>query len=322
MKILEVRALPARYLTSWGTLQVSDRDPPMDLRFLRRGVALGDPYAPYLGLVAVDRGEVAAQVMVERTRLVTPSGPEPCSAITGVITRPDALGRGLCSRLFREVHRRERDLGIRRALLWTHRTWSAHRLYEHLGYRDIYSPPTAVRSPPRGRAGRLPDGWSARAARRSDARLLARLLNRSNRGRTGLVRRFPESFALRFALGWRMPKDHLILRLRGRPAGYVGATQDRRSVAVHEVAVADATGRAAAVIAVERLARSRWVTFSSTTFVRDARELLLERGYHLASSDHIVLMSRNLGRSPTLGLRDLRELCASSAFAQHRGDIF
>lgn len=151
MHVLPIAEIPRELTASWGSLVWSDRDSPFDRTFLRRARSLGIPFADYLGLVAVEGPEVLAQVMVGHYRLTTARGTEEFAGIENVVARPDALRRGLGTALLSEVHRREAESGHRWALLWTQRSWGAHRLYERLGYRDIYSPPTAIRPPGRTR---------------------------------------------------------------------------------------------------------------------------------------------------------------------------
>ena len=111
-------------------------------------------FADYVGLFAVERGELLGQVYVRRIPYRTATAVEQVAGIVAVTTRVDARRRGVARALLTEVHRREARLGIRFALLWTNRGWFAHELYESLGYRDVYLPSLAVRSVGPGGPGR------------------------------------------------------------------------------------------------------------------------------------------------------------------------
>ncbi len=114
-------------------------------------------FADYFGIFAVDAGTVVGQTFVLRIPYTFPHGTESISGIAGVATRLDHARTGVARRILEEVHRREREAGIGYSTLWTNRSWGAHRLYEKLGYRDVYAPPGAVRVPP-ARSPRPPGG--------------------------------------------------------------------------------------------------------------------------------------------------------------------
>ncbi|MCI4360668.1 MAG: GNAT family N-acetyltransferase, partial [Thermoplasmata archaeon] len=226
LAIRGIDELPDELNPQLAALAWSDHDLPIDLATIRKARALGHPWTPYVGVVAIDDGQVLAQVIVERHRLTDGKTTEEIAGVTGVLTRPDALGRGLCTTLFEEVHRREAALGLRIAMLWTRRTWSAHRLYDKLGYRDVFSHPIALRKLGRSRppSPRGRDGYTVRKAARRDADLLDALFERAHRTRLGFVPRFPHSFRTRFALGWRTPNSYHVLSHRSTPVGYFQAS--------------------------------------------------------------------------------------------------
>ncbi|MCI4351361.1 MAG: GNAT family N-acetyltransferase [Thermoplasmata archaeon] len=322
VQVLAYAEIPPRLISQLVALGWSDGDPPFDPPVIRKSLALGFPYAEYVGVFAVEHDQVLSQVFVERHTLTTRNGHEKIAGITGVVTRPDAQGRGLSSRLFEEVHRRERKRGLRRALLWTRRSWGAHRLYEKLGYRDLYTPPTALRRL-RGRTvPRRPAGYTVTVARRRDARLLETLLRDSTRERIGLVPRAPGSFRFRFAFGWRNPKDHRILRRHGRPVGYFHATSSSVHVGVNEAALRSADDLPVLLDCMERQAAGRWLTIGSTTLVQDATALLRERGYTFQSGSHGTLMVRSLRGAPSAGFDELVETVADPRFSCQRGEVF
>ncbi|HEV2450261.1 MAG TPA: GNAT family N-acetyltransferase [Thermoplasmata archaeon] len=323
MEIRAIDTLPAELEGSWGSLVWSDGSPPLDRALYRKARSLGVPFSDYTGVLAIDAGEVLAQIVVGRLRLTTRRESETFAAIEDVCTRPDAIGRGLSSLLFREVHDRETRARIGLSLLWTRRSWGAHRLYEKLGYRDVYSPGSAVLPPPPDPSVRLPAGFTTRRVRRSELGVLEGLLARAHRGRIGFVDRFRDSFRARVALGWRSAKDfHLLLRA-SRPVGYFYATEEgRRQVGIYEAVVPDRRLQAAMLDAIRSYAGRRWVTLGTSTFVRDAAGLLREKGFLLRPESHIVLMARSLTGAPTSRTAELRRLMRDPRFFCHGGDMF
>lgn len=323
MEIRTVETLPTELEGSWGSLLWSDGSPPLDRALYRKARSLGVPFSDYSGVLAVEGEEVLAQVIVGRLRLRTRRGSERFASIEDVVTRPDALGRGLSTHLFREVHARESRARVGLAMLWTRRTWGAHRLYEKLGYRDVYSPASAVLPPPQGSPVRAPAGFSSRRVRRSDLAVLERLLSRAQRGRTGFVQRFRGSFRARVRLGWRSAREfHLLLR-GGRPVGYFYATEEgRRQIGVYEAVVSDRRLESALLDSIQAFAGRRWITIGSSTFVRDSADRLRARGFRLRPESHIVLMARSLAGTPTSRTAELRQLMRDPRFFCHGGDMF
>ena len=322
MQIRTIEELPPEQTAAWGTLVWSDQDYPLDQAHFRKARALGVPLAEYGGLVAVEGNRVLAQVTVEYYPLTTRDGEETFAGVAGVVTRPDAVHQGLCSRLLQEVHRRELSRGIRLAMLWTRRSWGAHRLYERLGYRDLYSPPTAVLPPQPGPRPPLPTGFTVRAARRADSTLLETLFVRAAARRYGFVTRYPNSFGARFAMGWRAPKDHHLLFRGPRAVGYFFGSETPRFLGVYEALVTERDQLPRLLDSIQWYARGRWLALAHTTFVNDASELLRTRGFSLGPDCHAVLMARSLSGSPTYRMANLRRLVQDARFSCHRGDLF
>jgi len=322
IRIVGFDELPRRYEAPTASLVISDNDPPIDPGLLRKNRALGQPCAEYLGLAAIDGPEVLAQLTVERHRVTTETGTEVFAGVSGVVTRPDVLGRGLSGRLFEEMHRREAARGMRLALLWTRRTWAAHRLYEKLGYRDVYIPPTALLDLRRSSRRPLGRGYSVRSARREDAPLLETLLRAATRHRLGLVPRYPGSFRVRFAMKWRSPSDHHLLLYRSRPVGYFFAPGGPFHVMAYEAVVPSDEHRPALLDAMEREASGRWLAFGYTSFVREAAPELRERGGAIFPESHVTLMAKNLSRTEDDPRAALERAVADPRFSCQRGDVF
>lgn len=304
--------------TQAAALDWLDGDLPLDARRAARAVRLGYPLAGPGHLYAVERGRVLGKVGLLRLSVRTPSGEEPVAGISDVVVDPAARGRGIAARLIEQIHASEAAQGIRWALLWTHPSWAAHRLYERIGYVDLFSPPAAARAPQEGSRS-LARPYSIRRARADDARLLDELHRSATADRVGVLpRRRP--FGLRFTLGWRSPKDFHVLSRAGRPVGYFGVTVDRRRTGVTEGLVLSDDHLPALLDAAETAAAGGWLTVGRSTLARDARRLLAERGFEQWESSHTVLMGRALSARATTA--PLTRMTADPRFSSHAGDIF
>jgi GNAT superfamily N-acetyltransferase len=322
IQILELAELPTRALTQLASLDWSINDPPFDRSALRKAEALGVQYAPFRALFAVRDGQLLARVTVIRRQFRSSQGLTDFSGVTDVVTRPDGMGHGLARRLIRVAHERERRSGIRLALLWTQRSWGAHRIYEKLAYRDIYSPPFALKRIGRGLGSRLPSGYSLRTATRQDAPLLEALFQRSTRGRIGFVPRPPGGLRSRFAMGWRNPSDHRLLLHGDRPVGYLFGTRGPRHVSVTEGVATSAEHLRPLLDGAQKLAAGRWLVFGSTTLVRDLAPILKERGFDLYATSHATLMARPLRPGAATGWASLERTVVDPRFSCQRADIF
>lgn len=324
MKIIDFEHLPRHLYPQLGSLGLLNGESPHDInfvRFLRRFRRTALPQAEYYAVYAVEDGTILSRVEVTRPSFTTENGPETVAGISDVSTRPDAVRRGLAGRLLEEVHRREAERGYRWAILWTRRSWGAHRLYERLGYRDVHSPVSALRPFPHRRRRPLSKGYAWVPAQRTDAPRIERLFARATRGRIGFVPRPRGSIALKFELGWRVPEHHRILSYQGLPVGYANLNISPFHVGTSEVLV-DASEHAGPMIeALEATGRGGSFSLTNTTFVRDHEEAFRRRGYAIYPSAHLTLMAKSLaptGRPP----EELEAVCRDPRFSCHRGDVF
>ncbi len=302
-------------------IDVLDGDPPIEPARLNGWRRAGYPFAPYLGFASVDGDRVLGRLGVLRLKLRTHSDDFPVAGLVDVVTRPDSLGRGVATSLLRAVHRRETEDGSAAILLWTRRSWQAHRLYEYLGYRDVYSAPAAVSPGPIGVARQLPSGYELRAARRTDLPTVERLFERASLGRVGWIASHVPLQRARLHIGWRKPEDYQILRYAGRPVGYVEVRVDPIQSLVREGVLLDVSHGPALVAGIESTAKDRWVVFGRTTAVRDLRPTLEHAGYSFAESGHSVLMARRLGRAgPTP--EELSAQARDERYSCHHTDTF
>ncbi len=321
MRVLEYSELtPDQRRRAAGT-ELSDGEPPSLCERINRLRLRGAPYLGYVSFHAVDRGVPVARLGSTRVTFVPAAGdPEKVLGITDVITRSDALRRHFATRLMETAHERARSEGIRWAFLWTHRAWGAHRLYERLGYRDVYSPDLVTRRvSERPRPGRR--AVRLRIGRRGDGVRLERLLEEASERRVGFSRRSRGWFAAAIRMGWRTPRSFRLVYADGRPVGYALVNLDRHDLVSREIVLPAPEHQGPFLEALEELARGRWIGIRLTTFVREAARELARRGYDRVPYDHAVLMAaplRAVGRSEW---RSLARTFADPRFALHLGDM-
>ena len=260
----------------------------------RRAVALwrqrSNALADYVGVFAVDAGHVVGQTLVKRLPYTFPDGTEIIGCVASVGTRPDRARHGVARRLLEEVHRRERESGIRFVALWTNRSWGAHRLYERLGYRDTYAFPWAVRPP---RARRTPPGRPSHVgpATASDLAEIERFHDRENADRLGFCRRPPRTLRLAVTVGDIDPgRELLVARSAGRIVGYATVRSNSVRSLCGELVAANRAAAADLVRAVELRAGTNAVAFQQTP-VTDHLRLLRARGYATLLDGWYVFMT-------------------------------
>ncbi len=297
-----------RALLQMSAFSEASFDPPMVRRYRARGL-----FSPYVGLFALERDQLLAQAFALRIPFTFRHGTEPVAGVSAVTTRPDVAREGIGRTLMQSMLRRERRAGTGYSLLWTNRSWGAHRLYESLGYRDIYHPRSAARSGPFRRA--LPNGWAARAARRADLRELEAFHRRHARSRLGFVQRFRGCFQIETELGFLELETILVLRHRSRLAGYALLSPSPTRLLCGEFEAADDDARDMLLTSIEVKAGRKLVVVRRTP-VTDHGAELRDRGYTLFGGDWFVLMGLALNRPLStasaveeFATRDPRFLC-------------
>jgi predicted N-acetyltransferase YhbS len=244
--------------------------------------------AEYVGVFAVDRGVVVGQAYAERFAYTFPHGTETVTGIAGVTTRLDRNRSGVARQILEEIHRRERESGISYTTLWTNRSWGAHRLYDTLGYRDLYEPPFAVRV---GAAHRTPGtSLRVRRARRSDVEAMEVLHERMGTGHLGFARRERGMFRLAVATGDLRPKDQALVAVQdGDVVGYAIVESTPARTHCGELVALSARVRNRLVDAVESRAGSGAIAFrDGVVGLVGAR--LRGRGYVVAAAGWTGLM--------------------------------
>jgi GNAT superfamily N-acetyltransferase len=291
----------------------------------RSAVALwrrrSDVFSEYVGVFAVERGRVVGQTLVKRLAYTFPDGTEKIGAIASVGTRPDLARGGIARKILEEVHRREREAGIRFVSLWTNRSWGAHRLYEKLGYRNVYENPWAVRAP---RSRSLPPRRGIRVGpgRRGDLAELERVHDRWAESRLGFCRRprcmFETSVAVR---DFDPAQDLLVARTGGRISGYALAQTTPVRTLCGELVAENQRTVVALVAGVERRAKGTPVAFQHTP-VTDHAGMFRQRGYVTLDAGWYVLMAAELDRTWTSRSAVVRFATGNPRFLCLIGDRF
>ncbi len=238
-------------------------------------------FTDYVGLFAAEGDRLVAQVYVLRMPYTFRDGTEIISGLAGVATRPDRGRGGIARAILTEAHRRERAAGVRFISLWTNRSWGAHRLYETLGYRDIYSSPWAIhQGPPAPASSRRRPGLAS--ARVSDLREIERLHCREAGGQLGFCRE-PNGY-LRTArrAGELHPEKALVVaRERGALVGYAHIDRTPYRTICGEMVATSLRTRRALIAEVGRLARGAVYGFQHTP-VSDVPRLFRPPAYALS----------------------------------------
>jgi len=277
---------------------------------LERARELGYPASDYFGVYAVERGQIVATVRVLRLPFTTPRGTETIGSVQGVITRRDKSRRGIARMLLREVHRREKAFGCRFMMLWTGRAMIAHRLYESLGYRDVYTPDLAVK-----KCGKVskPEGYELRKLRKSETSLVEEIHNKATEGRLGFTPRPKGALDAALELGFCNLDDLRVLLRRGEPVGYSVLQKNLVSSRLDELVLVEGAQSADALAVIESTLEGSWLSIRNTS-VRDYYGTLSRRGYSFSPFTYYGLLAAPLegDRSATaeaLGTSDKSFTC-------------
>ncbi len=314
MRLLTYDELPEEAAASSALTQFSAFGRPWrngEIDLYRRSGAL----APFVGVFAVEGRQVIGQTYCFRYTYRFPSGEAPVGGVAAVATRPDRTGRGVAHRILEEVHRREREGGVDHILLWTNRSWSAHRLYERLGYRDIYHPLLALRA--FGPDAPAPIRHRVRRARVADVASMEELHAAATRRRWGFGARRPGTLALEVrSEGVKMLQQFWVAVRGRRLEGYAALTENRGRVECGELVARTNAAENALLRQHARRARKRWGVLDYSV-ASDRRSLLRRERYTLTDQAWFVLMgARTDGRAvstrrqcATFGTDDSRFVC-------------
>jgi GNAT superfamily N-acetyltransferase len=265
--------------------------------FPRRSVELwrrrSKAYSDYVAVFAEEKGRVLGQVFVLRIPYTFPGGTEIIGGIAAVGTRPDRGRSGVARAVLSEVHRRERESGIRYTALWTNRSWGAHGLYEKLGYRDVYSSPWVVHGgiPTRRKGAR---SFLLRAARREDLLDIERFHAQQTEGRLGFSPRAVGFLRTAAAAGELDPvKELIVARRAGRLVGYVHLEQNAFRTFSGELVATTRAIRRELISAVGHAAKGLPFAFQHTP-VTDDPDLFAGGGFATSPRGWYGLMGHDL----------------------------
>jgi len=251
-------------------------------------------HADYVGVCALDRGRVVSAVLVHRFPVRTRRGSGTCSGLGAVATLPTHTRRGLARTLIEEVHRRERENGSPFVFLYTGRSIVAHRLYESLGYHDVYDFPKAVRWVPVARRG-LPRGWRWRRATIDDRQSIVGLRAELGRARFGFTREGVDWWP--GAGRWFAPeRDSWFVLEQGRNVvAYAGLRAEGELRACNEAMARTLAARHYLLRSLESEAPRAWLLLGAPVLA-ELRGVSGLRAYRRAPSSYSVLMARSLDR--------------------------
>jgi GNAT superfamily N-acetyltransferase len=274
----------------------------------------------YVAVYAVEGADVLGQVIVLRLQYQFPHGTATVSGLASITTRQDRSRGGIARALVEDVHRRERDAGIRYSTLWTNPSWYAHSLYERLGYRNLYQYPWAVRGVG---SYRRPSshGGSIRPARSADLDSIDRFHNDRMRERWGFGARGEGYLRFFASQGLDPGKELLVARHAGRLVGYARYDLNLRRMICGELLGTSLGVRLQLIGEVERRALGAPVAFQQSV-IPDSPSAFRGARYARADRGWWVLMGRPLDRE--VSETEARELFGtdSSRFACYSGDRF
>lgn len=315
VKIVAYDELPRRLDRHRGLLQLSG----FQLAWTRRIVDLyrrnTDLLSDHVGLYAIEAGEVLGQVVVFRMPYTFPVGVGRVAGLSFVVTRPDSGRRGIARLLLAEAHQRERAAGIGHVILWTSRAWAAHRIYEKMGYRDLYGVRWGFRE--RSQRDPLPRGYQIRVATRSDLKRLERFHSEVARGRWGFVPRTKALFQTDNRAHELEVSSLRVLIHHDRLSGYALCETVPGGVTCGELLGANSREEEVLIQAVEREAGGGFSAFAFTPLTQRLR-WFAKRGYAISPGAYQVCMGMSLSRIKSesearseFGTYDRRFLCLS-----------
>jgi GNAT superfamily N-acetyltransferase len=320
MRIIEHDEITSELEADLQLLRASVGLPPRDFSLLRQAQKVGYPSTDYFGLYAVEGNHILSTLRVLRLPYTFPDGHEECvSAILSVMTRADCRGRGLVRGLLEETHKRERRAGSRFSILWCDRSIRAHGLYEYMGYRDVYFPDFATTKPARSKKAACDLHYSLKTVDGSDVSRIGRIHTLATEGRIGFTPRPHSYLESLIKYGLFAPESFRLIIRDGRPVGYLELQDGPTAVKVSEVVMLPESlvNPSDLLLVLEHFCseeENRWLWLSNT-YVRDSKEVLVERRYSVSSLNNHVLMSLPLDGSSSqnqidaLGVDDSRFVC-------------
>lgn len=261
-----------------------------------------DPRAfPFFCVYAQEDDVVAGQVGVFRLPVVSTEGADEVGGVWAVSTHPSYRRQGLAFGLLEEAHARMRAAGLGFSTLGTDRFRVAHRLYEKLGYENVFSSPSVI-----ARRETLPKGSELRAERAGRDRLpLADLLFEQIAGNyLGFARRHAPFFPFLERREYLSGQDLCLLWEGGEPVGYAAAFVSKSVVRIASLLLFEHIDPLAAVVAVAQLVGAPYV---QVTVDKPAdTDAYLQAGFTLARHNWSTFMVKPLAAGITVD--DFRQL--------------
>jgi GNAT superfamily N-acetyltransferase len=288
LRILEFDKLPSGLEPQAQLLDLSAAWAPNDFKRFKEARRMGYPSADYVGVYAVENGEILSAVRVLRLPYTTPEGVQQIAGIQGVVTRRDSGRKELARRLLLEVHRREKAAGIKYSLLWTGRGQVAHSLYESLGYRDVYTPELAAL-----RKGAREHGlgrYTLKDVKEDGVGPLEALHEKATMDRLGFTPRPSGIVRSLIHLGFLARESLQAVFRGGRLVGYALLQKHSMWCSLDELILDAETPLEEVLPTLEAAARGGWFVIRNTS-VRDALPLLRKRGYHYSPFAYYSLMA-------------------------------
>jgi GNAT superfamily N-acetyltransferase len=310
LRILEFDELSSTVEPQAQLLDLSAAWAPNDFKRFKEARRMGYPSADYVGVYAVEGGEILSAVRVLRLPYTTPKGVQQVAGIQGVVTRRDRGRKGLARELLLEVHRREKAAGSAYSLLWTGRGQVAHSLYENLGYRDVYTPElVTIRKESRD----SPQRYTLKNVKKDGLGSLEMLHGKATAGRLGFTPRPPGIVRSLIHLGFLAKESLRALFRGGKLVGYVILQKQSTWCGLNELVLDSETPVEKVLPALEATAQGGWFVIRNTA-ARESLSLLRRRGYHYSPFAYYSLLALSLEKpsedlAEELGTEDPRFTC-------------
>jgi GNAT superfamily N-acetyltransferase len=253
-------------------------------------IHLHDPRAfPFFCLYAQADNAVVGQVGVFRLPVVSTEGADEVGGVWAVCGHPAYANQGIATRLLEEAHARMRAAGLRFSTLGTDRYRVAHRLYEKLGYQDVFSSPSMV-----ARREDLPETSALRATQAGNEylSLADQLFEQIASGGLGFARRHRPFFPFLERRGYLRGEDLWIIWRGDEAVGYALASLNAPVLKIANLLLFNGIDPLAAVAAVTHQTGAAYI---QATIDRLAyRDTFAQAGLHLASETWGTFMVKPL----------------------------
>jgi GNAT superfamily N-acetyltransferase len=261
-----------------------------------------DPRAfPFFCVYGQVDGAVAGQVGVYRLPVVSTNELDEVGGVWAVSTHPSFSRLGIAYRLMEEAHERMRAAGLSFSTLGTGRHLVAHRLYEKLGYKDVFSSPRVI-----ARLETLPIETGLRAERAGSNRLpLADHLFEQIAGSyLGFARRHIPFFPSLERMEYLSGQELWLLWKEDKPVGYAAASLSNSVLKIGNLLLFDGIDPVTTVAAVAHQVDAPYVQVRVDRLVDT--KTFIEAGFRIADVGWGTFMVKPLAAGITVD--DFRRL--------------